>query len=205
MTSAPRSASTWAPSGPATKAEKSRTAQPAEQPAARRPLGRLGARTVAGRRRRRAATPRSARRPRRSSWPPSVRGNRQPDLGRCGSASASPGASTGSQATPAARSSLDPHVARLPGEERAPPLRPLLQPALHLVGVVALDAGLVAEHLDELGVHALAAEPHLDQLAVGAAVQEVGEGRALSQYASTSAGARSERPIMQPRVASMPS
>ena len=40
-------------------------------------------------------------------------------------------------------------------------------------------ARLVAEDLDQLGVHSLAAEPHLDQLAVGAAVQEVRERRAL--------------------------
>jgi acetyl-CoA acetyltransferase len=44
----------------------------------------------------------------------------------------------------------------------------------HLVGVVALRAWLLAEDRQQRGVHALAAEPDLDQLVVGAAVEEVG-------------------------------
>ena len=56
---------------------------------------------------------------------------------------------------------------------------PGVEQPVGLVGVVALLAGLVAEHLDERGVHALAAEPDLDELVVGAAVQEVREGGAL--------------------------
>ena len=74
---------------------------------------------------------------------------------------------------------LDPDVTRLGREERHPARGPLAELSCHLVAVVAVRARLVAEDLDQRAVHALAAEPHLDQPAVGAAVQEVRERRAL--------------------------
>src|SRR5712691_12852772 len=75
--------------------------------------------------------------------------------------------------------SPDPDVARLGGEERHPARGPLAELSGHLVAVVPVRARLVAEDLDQRAVHPLAAEPHLDQLTVGAAVQEVRERRAL--------------------------
>ena len=181
ITSAPRSAST------------SRGERPGDE---RREVDHLQAREEARSRVRsaRASTPPAAPRPaaRRpagapttgvasttSSWPRSDRRRARPTSARWGSASASPGPSTGSAAMPASRSARDPGVARPGGEDRPPALRPLAQGAGGLVGVVALAARLVAQDLEELGVHALAAEPDLQQLAVGAAVEEVGERRAL--------------------------
>ena len=79
---------------------------------------------------------------------------------------------------PAARSRSIQMSRGVPGEERPPTDRALVEGALDLVGVVALGARFVAQDVDELGVHALAAEPDLDQLAVGTAVEEVREGRA---------------------------
>src|SRR5207249_4590207 len=72
----------------------------------------------------------------------------------------------------------DPCVARLGVEDRPPTHRSLVQGTRDLVLVVSLSAGLVAQNLDEGGVHALASEPDLDELAVGAPIQEIGEGRA---------------------------
>ena len=131
----------------------------------------------------------------------------RPISARCGSASASPGASTGSHATPAARSRSIQTSRGSAGKIVVPALRPGLQQAAHLLGVVAVGAGLVAEDLDDLVVHALAAEPDLQQLAVAAAVEEVREERALGPVrldlgrrplgAADHAAERGEHPVVQ--------
>ena len=74
---------------------------------------------------------------------------------------------------------LDPPVPGQVGERRAPSDGPFAECAGRLVLVVPVFARLIPEDLDELGVHPLAAEPHLDQLAVGTPVDEVRKRRAM--------------------------
>ena len=178
ITSAPRSASTSAASGPATNAEKSSTRTPASS---RGPVPRGGG----GRRApARVAAPSGTTEIGVAEHdvvvaplgPRGGRGRSRPGGGRPAPRRARGPARR--RRPPSRRRSIQ-LVAGPGGEDRPPPDRPLAERAGHLVGVVALGARLVAEHLEQLGVHALAAEPHLQQLAVGAAVEEVGERRAL--------------------------
>ena len=105
----------------------------------------------------------------------------------------------------------DPVVAGMLGEEAPPAHGPLVQRTGDLVAVVPVLARFVPQHLDERGVHALAPEPDLEQLAVGAGVQEVRERRTLlpipldlggGALGATDHGAeRGEEPVVQRRVA----
>ena len=139
-------------------------------------------------------------------WPPSAarpRGRSRRGAGRTAPRRGRGPARTPRRPRAAARSR---RLAAAAAKNAAPPDRPLVEHTVHLVGVVALGAGLVAQHLEQLGVHALAAEPHLD--AARRRRSGTGSWGTSSRAPSSSRprlGARSERPIMQPRVASMPS
>ena len=78
---------------------------------------------------------------------------------------------------------LDPHVSGFGLEERPPADRPVVEGPADLVGVVAILTGLVAQDVEQGGVHPFAAEPHLDQFTVRAPVHEVGKGGALGPVA----------------------
>ncbi len=184
ITSAPRSASTWAAERPgdeggevehlqATRADPPRYRSSAARTARSRSMAGLTCR------RQQSSGATVIGEPTTMSWR-TVEGDGQADLG-AGAARPAPPPGRDRLARHAGRRGAARSTRRAAGWRRTSANAAARSPSrpAHLVGVVALGARLVAEHLEQLGVHALAAEPHLDELAVGAAVQEVRERRAL--------------------------
>jgi len=89
-------------------------------------------------------------------------GHGQPDLGQVWVGQGLTGGQNGLARHPGRPQPSDPLVPGPGGEDAPPADGPVVEGAGGLVGVIALGAGLVPQHLDQAVVHPLATEPHLD-------------------------------------------